>query len=100
MALFIGVGAWNHYYKALLYLYDKDYYPLQLVLRNILNANQLDLSNISGSGTDLANMVYRANVAQSMKYSIVMVASIPLIIAYPFLQKYFAKGVMIGSVKG
>ena len=73
---------------------------LQLVLRNIMNANQLDLSNITGSGAELADMVYRANMAQGMKYSIVIVASIPLIIVYPFLQKYFVKGVMIGSVKG
>ncbi len=100
MTLYIGVGAWNNYYKALLYIYDKAYYPLQLVLRNILNANQLDLSNITGGGAELADMVYRANMAQGMKYSIVIVASIPLIIVYPFLQKYFVKGVMIGSVKG
>lgn len=100
MALYIGVGAWNNYHKALLYIYDKDYQPLQLVLRNILNANQLDLSNISASGSELADMVYRANMAQGMKYSIVIVASIPLIIVYPFLQKYFVKGVMVGSVKG
>jgi putative aldouronate transport system permease protein len=100
MALYIGVGAWNNYHKALLYIYDKDYYPLQLVLRNILNANQLDLSNITGSGAELADMVYRANMAQGMKYSIVIVASLPLIIAYPFLQKYFVKGTMVGSVKG
>ena len=100
MTLYIGVGAWNTYYKALLYIYDRDYFPLQLVLRNLLNANQLDLSNIQGNGSDLADMVYRAHMAQGMKYSIVIVASIPLIIIYPFLQKYFAKGVMIGSVKG
>lgn len=100
MALYIGVGTWNTYYKALLYIYDKNYYPLQLVLRNILNANQLDLSNIQGSGQEIANLIYRANMAQSMKYSIVIVASIPLIVVYPFLQKYFAKGAMVGSVKG
>ena len=93
MTLYIGVGCWNAYYKALLY-------PLQLVLRNILNANQLDLSNIQGSSTELASLVYRANMAQGMKYSIVILASLPLIIAYPFMQKYFEKGVMVGSVKG
>ncbi len=100
LSLYVGVGAWNEYYKAMLYIYKKEYYPLQLVLRNILNANQLDLSEIGGSGSDLANMIYRAYMAQNMKYSIVIVASLPLIIAYPFLQKYFAKGVMVGSVKG
>lgn len=100
MTLYIGVGCWNAYYKALLYIYDKKLYPLQLVLRNILNANQLDLSNIQGGSTELASLVYRANMAQGMKYSIVILASLPLIIAYPFMQKYFEKGVMVGSVKG
>lgn len=100
MTLYIGVGCWNAYYKALLYIYDKKLYPLQLVLRNILNANQLDLSNIQGSSTELASLVYRANMAQGMKYSIVILASLPLIIAYPFMQKYFEKGVMVGSIKG
>lgn len=100
MTLYIGVGCWNAYYKALLYIYDKKLYPLQLVLRNILNANQLDLSNIQGSSSELASLVYRANMAQGMKYSIVILASLPLIIAYPFMQKYFEKGVMVGSVKG
>lgn len=100
MALYIAVGSWNSYYKALLYVYDKAYHPLQLVLRNILSANQLDLSNIQGAGTDLADLIYRANMAQGMKYAVVIVSSLPLIVAYPFLQKYFVKGVMIGSVKG
>lgn len=100
MMLYIGVGCWNAYYKALLYIYDKKLYPLQLVLRNILNANQLDLSNIQGGSSELASLVYRANMAQGMKYSIVILASLPLIIAYPFMQKYFEKGVMVGSVKG
>lgn len=100
MTLYIGVGCWNAYYKALLYIYDKKLYPLQLVLRNILNANQLDLSNIQGGSSELASLVYRANMAQGMKYSIVILASLPLIIAYPFMQKYFEKGVMVGSVKG
>lgn len=101
ITLYVGVGSWNEYYKAMLYIYDKKYYPLQLVLRNILNANQMDLSEIgSSAGVDLADAVYRAHMAQNMKYSIVIVASLPLIIAYPFLQKHFAKGAMIGSVKG
>lgn len=100
LSLYVGVGAWNEYYKAMLYIYKKEYYPLQLVLRNILSANQLDLSEIGGSSSDIANAVYRAYMAQNMKYSIVIVASLPLIIAYPFLQKYFAQGAMVGSVKG
>ena len=101
MTLYYGVGHWNSYYNALLYIYKKEYYPLQLVLRNILISNQLSMANLENlSGEELEYMVYRAEMAQGMKYSIVIVASLPLIMIYPFIQKYFAKGVMIGSVKG
>lgn len=101
MALYYGVGHWNSYYNALLYIRKNDYYPLQLVLRNILISNQLSLSGLDNADADtIAYLVHRAQVAQGMKYAIVFIASAPLLIAYPFLQKYFAKGVMIGSVKG
>lgn len=101
MALYYGIGHWNNYYSALIYIYNKDYYPLQLVLRNILINNQMSLSGLeSVSGDELEYLVYRAQMSQNMKYSIVIVASIPIICIYPFLQKYFVKGVMIGSVKG
>lgn len=101
MTLYYGVWHWNSYYNALLYIYKKEYQPLQLVLRNILISNQMSLSNLEGmAGEDLEYLIYRNNMAQGMKYSIVIISSLPLIIIYPFLQKYFAKGVMIGSVKG
>lgn len=101
MTLYYGVGHWNSYYNALLYIYKKEYYPLQLVLRNILITNQLSTSNLENvAGDELEYMIYRAQMSQGMKYSIVIVSSLPLILIYPFIQKYFAKGVMIGSVKG
>lgn len=102
MTLYYGVAHWNSWFNALIYIRTKTLYPLQLVLRNILISNNLALSNITGaaSAEDMAYAVYLSQLAQSMKYSIIIVSSLPLIIAYPFLQKYFAKGVMIGAVKG
>ena len=102
MALYYGVAHWNDWYTGLVYANNKELQPLQLVLRNILMAGDISVSPQFGSG-NLAGMeyaIYRARMVLSMKYSIVIVASIPLLIAYPFLQKYFVKGVMIGSVKG
>ena len=101
MALYYGVGHWNNYMTALLYVYKKELYPLQLVLRNILINSQLnfsDLQNVTLEDLELA--LYKAQLAQTMKYGIVIVASLPLIMIYPFVQKYFVKGIMIGSVKG
>ena len=101
MALYYGVGHWNSYYNALLYIRKSKYYPLQLVLRNILMTNELSLANIESADAETAAyMVHRAEMAQGMKYAIIFIASAPLLIAYPFAQKYFTKGIMIGSVKG
>lgn len=101
MALYYGVAHWNSYYNALLYIRDKNYYPLQLVLRGILISNELSLSGIENAdAATVAYMVHRAEIAQGMKYAIVFIASAPLLIAYPFLQKYFTKGIMVGAVKG
>lgn len=106
MALFFAVGRWNDYFTALIYTTDKELAPLQLVLRRILVLNESALSEIATgeggaiSGEDLLDRVQRANMAQAMKYSLIFIASAPLLIAYPFVQKYFVKGVMIGSLKG
>jgi len=102
MALYYGVGHWNNYYSALIYLYKEKYHPLQLVLRNILISNQLT-SVTTDKIQDIETVEYllrKAHMAQGMKYSVIFIASLPLLIAYPFVQKYFAQGVMIGSVKG
>ncbi len=101
MALYYGVSHWNSYYNALLYIRNKSYYPLQLVLRGILISNELSMSNMENADADMvAYLVHRAQMAQGIKYAIVFIASAPLLVAYPFLQKYFTKGIMVGSVKG
>ena len=104
MALFYGVGHWNSYYNALIYLTKKKYFPLQLVLRNILVLNQTNITNLMESNEsstealqDAARIAYMIN---SMKYALIFIASAPLLAAYPFVQKHFVKGMMIGSVKG
>lgn len=98
IALNFALGHWNSYYSALLYLNDAGKYPLQIVLRNILIQNTVDLTNMSG--VDVNNALHNQYLAELLKYSLIIVSSLPLLIIYPFIQKYFIKGVMIGSVKG
>lgn len=101
MALYYGTSRWNNYYTALLYIRDKAFYPLQLVLKNILMSNEMAMGAMENADADtIAYLVRRAEMAQGMKYAIIFIASAPLLIAYPFIQKYFTKGVMIGAVKG
>lgn len=102
MALYYGVGHWNSYYSALLYVSDHDLYPLQLVLRNILINNSTSLATIDTymEADEILDAARRAYVAASMKYAVIFIASAPLLMAYPFVQKYFVKGALIGSVKG
>lgn len=95
MVLFYAVGHWNSYMQPLLYLSDRTKYPLQLVLKNILISSQPDAS--------LAGMNDRAEMykqTEMLKYALVVVSSAPMIVLYPFVQKYFVQGVMVGSVKG
>lgn len=103
MALFYGVGHWNAYYSALLYLRKSELYPLQLILRNILISNEMALTQMTIEGADaeaMAAAVQKANMAETMKYALIFIAAAPMLCAYPFVQKYFIKGVMIGAVKG
>ena len=97
IGLYYGVTHWNSYFSALIYLPDKNKWPLQLFLRQILVNN--DISAVDG-GASSDEMARRAMRAETIKYSIVILASIPMLIIYPFVQRYFVKGVMIGSVKG
>ena len=101
MTLYYGVARWNDYYTALIYVSKARYQPLQLVLRSILIMNEsalVDVGNLSGEEMEL--MARRAYMAEAMKYSIIFIASAPLLAAYPFVQKYFVRGIMIGSLKG
>jgi putative aldouronate transport system permease protein len=99
MALFYAVGHWNQYFDALIYLSDRNIYPLQLFLREILVQQQMSASMMM-DGASMEAMAQQARIADIVKYAVMIVASLPLLIAYPFLQRYFVKGVMIGSVKG
>jgi putative aldouronate transport system permease protein len=100
LGLFYGIGHWNSYWSALLYIYDVGKYPLQLVLRDILLRNQISSEMLTaeiGEGNLIASMY---EIAESVKYVVVVAACLPIIIIFPFLEKYFIKGVMIGSIKG
>ena len=96
IALYAMVGKWNAYMGPMIYLRNRDYLPLQLVVREILNASQIDTSNI----TDPEIVEKLATAADQMKYALVIVSTLPMLILYPCLQRFFEKGVMIGSLKG
>ncbi len=96
LCLYYMVGHWNSYLSALLYLNDSSKFPLQIVLRDILMLSQVDFSE----SLDMDQLLKQQEIATLMKYSLIIVASLPVLIAYPFVQKYFVKGVMIGSLKG
>jgi multiple sugar transport system permease protein/putative aldouronate transport system permease protein len=96
LVLFYGVGHWNAYFNAMIYLNNKALYPLTIYLRDILMATQIDPSTVSDPEAQLR----LAEAAAVIKYALIVVTMVPVIIIYPFVQKYFIKGVMIGSVKG
>lgn len=91
MVLFYGVGHWNAWFNALLYIKDREKIPLQLALRSILIQEQLNTG---------ANAVDNMGIAENIKFATIIVATVPILLVYPFIQKYFVKGVMIGAVKG
>lgn len=97
IALYCMVGAWNSYYNALVYLIDYDKMPLQIVLRDILMSDSL---NIRQSSTANLGEEAQARYKELVKYCVIVVSTVPILAVYPFLQKYLVKGVMIGSVKG
>ena len=94
MVLYYGVARWNSWFPASIYLNNSDLFPLQLVMRNVLNmANQM--AGGTGAGADEMEQV-----VELIKYALIVVTTAPILALYPFLQKYFVKGVMIGAVKG
>ncbi|OBZ14919.1 sugar ABC transporter permease [Bacillus sp. FJAT-27264] len=93
MTLFYGVGHWNAYMDALIYLRNKDLYPLQLVLQGILISNSTDSMMNSVADVD------KGLIQETIKYATIIVATVPILLLYPFLQRYFVKGVMLGSIK-
>lgn len=102
IALYVAVANWNSYFNALLYVDDKDLFPLQYVLRNILIAEEaMSIGDMSSMQVEEIDEILRRQLmAKGMKYSLVFIASAPMIAIYPFVQKHFVKGVMIGAVKG
>lgn len=96
IALFYAVAQWNSFFDAMIYLKTKNLYPLQIHLRNILLMNSVDSSVIG----DAVSMDERQRLADMLKYVLIIVSSVPMFVLYPFVQKYFVKGVMVGAVKG
>ncbi len=96
LALYYAVGHWNSYFNALIYIMDKAKKPLQIFLRDILVVNTIDSSML----IDPELMEAKQGIADLLKYSLIIVATVPILCFYPFIQKYFMKGVMIGSLKG
>lgn len=94
--LYAFVGQWNSYFDAMIYIKDPDLAPLQLVLRNILIQNEVS-SNMIGAQAAMNEM---KKLAEMIKYATIIISSLPLIVMYPFFQKYFDKGIMAGSLKG
>ena len=96
MVLFYGVGHWNAFFNALIYLTESSRYPLQLVLRSILIQNTASQDMLG----DLDTMGSRVMMAETIKYALIIVSTLPMMVLYPFLQKFFEKGVMVGAIKG
>lgn len=99
MVLYFGVAHWNSYFNAMMYTAKADLKPLQLVLRGILVESQSSAAMMADAASD-EYMAQQQMIAQQIKYAVIVVSSLPMLILYPFLQKYFVKGVLIGSVKG
>ena len=96
LVLYYGVGHWNSYFNAMIYLKSPDLQPLQIVLREILLLGNVDMTMI----TDAATLEKMQGLSNLLKYAVIVVASLPMMCIYPFVQKHFVKGVMIGSLKG
>lgn len=95
MVMFYATSIWNSFMNALMFLGSQDKMPLQVILRNLVLSNQTNA--LTSGGTEVAQ---RMKMAEQLKYSIIVVSSVPLLVVYPFVQKYFAKGVLMGAVKG
>lgn len=95
IALYYGVGHWNAWFNAMVFLRNRNYYPLQLFLREILIESNMTLA--SDNSMDFVQTNY---AEQLVKYCLIVVSTVPILVLYPFLQKYFVKGVMIGALKG
>lgn len=100
LVLYYGIGHWNAYFSALIYVTDRNKWPLQLVLRSILITNETALQQTATTAEARAAMNEKKEMIELMKYSLIIISSLPTLILYPFIQKHFVKGVMVGSIKG
>jgi putative aldouronate transport system permease protein len=94
MVLYYGVAHWNSWFNAMIFLRNRELYPLQLVLREILVVNNTDSMTLGGSTAD------KEQISETIKHAVIIVATLPILLLYPFLQKYFVKGALIGAIKG
>jgi len=99
LTLFAAVGQWNSWFNAMVYTRSRDHMPLQMVLRELI-LSQEQLAQAGDAAVQGEDAVQQALLAESMKYAIIIVSTLPIMCLYPFLQKYFVKGIMVGSVKG
>ncbi len=101
LVLWYAIDHWNTYFNALLYLFDESRFPLQLVLARILIINESIIAQaMAGGDIDIRTLMESTEILQTLKFALIVVASAPMMVLYPFIQKHFAKGVMIGSIKG
>lgn len=103
LTLYYGIAHWNQYFNAMVYLRDRDLFPLQIILKEILTQSQLSAEALNEGGfspAEIAEMQRMSDTANRMKYCVIVLSAAPMLAIYPWLQKYFAKGVMVGSVKG
>ncbi len=96
MVLFYAIGHWNAFFNALIYLTSSTKFPLQLILRDILIATQPDQAMME----DMTSLLEKQKLAELLKYGVIIVASVPILLLYPFVQRYFVSGIMVGSIKG
>lgn len=103
LMLYYGVDHWNSYFQAMIYVRNRNKFPLQVFLKEILTQSQFNAAGTGDvflSAEEMLEMARAAETANMLKYGIIVVSTVPMLILYPFLQKYFEKGAMIGSVKG
>lgn len=96
LGLFYAIGHWNQFFSALIYLSKEELYPLQIILRDILIQSQVDMNMMD----DMKTMAAKQAMRELMKYALIVVASVPVLMIYPFVQKYFVRGIMLGAIKG
>lgn len=96
LILYYGIWRWNDYMTGLIYLSDSSKYPLQLVIRSLLIQTQMEASDVAS----IESLSERLKTAESIKYGVIIISSLPVLVLYPFLQKHFTKGVLVGAVKG